>query len=178
MPPRAEPVAPRPRLVPLSARKEERLRPYAERLLRFLERQAAPEHTGPRATLEQLAFTLQTRNEPMAARLALLAHSLEELRARLRGYLDGRPEPEHRFQGTARAEQRAGTVPVHGLDESALRQLAARWVEGAEPDWRALYPEGTPRRFPLPTYPFAGRSYWLPRSAPTRAPAPAERLHP
>ncbi|RKG95269.1 hypothetical protein D7V97_37505, partial [Corallococcus sp. CA053C] len=175
--PRSEPSArERPRLIVLSAFKEEQLRPYAERLLRFLDRQAAPEHTGPCASLSQVACSLQTRNEPMAARLVFISASLEALRVQLRRYLAGHPDPADCFQGTVRGDGPTGRVSARGEDVPALRELAARWVEGADIDWPMLYPEGRPRRHPLPTYPFAHRPYWLPRTEPALTRPPP--LHP
>ena len=175
----AEPTSrERPQVIVLSALKEEQLRPYAERLLRFLERQASPEHTGPRARLSQVAYTLQTRNDALTARLAWVSPSLEALRVQVRRYLEGQPDAEDRFQGMARAEKPEAGGTVQGAEAAAPRELAARWVSGEDVDWARLYPEGLPRRHPLPTYPFARRSYWLPRTEPTAPLASPSRLHP
>ncbi|WP_309896269.1 SDR family NAD(P)-dependent oxidoreductase [Archangium sp.] len=171
------PAEERPRLIVLSARKEERLRPYAERLLHFLKRQADPRYAGPRTELARLAYTLQIRNDAMDARLAVIAPSLDVLRAQLERYLQGQAEPGSVFQGLARSEKPT-KVPTRGVDAAALRELAAQWSQGAEIDWRTLYPEGTPRRTPLPTYPFARQSYWLPRSKQSVPATSSARVHP
>ncbi|TSC31293.1 SDR family NAD(P)-dependent oxidoreductase [Corallococcus sp. Z5C101001] len=178
--PRADAPPPeRPRLVVLSALKEDRLRPYAERLLRVLDRQAAPGGTAPRASLSQIAYSSQIRGEPMPARLAFVASSLEALRVQLRSYLEGTSLPADCFQGTGRAAPSTASLSARGTEAPALRELAARWVEGQDVDWSTLHPEGRPRRHPLPTYPFAWRSYWLPRTehVATSGGAP-RRLHP
>ncbi|MBM7114716.1 SDR family NAD(P)-dependent oxidoreductase [Archangium primigenium] len=169
----------RPQVIVLSALKEDRLRPYAERLLGFLDRQAAPEYTGPRASLVQIAHALQTRNEAMAARLAWISSSQETLRVQVRRYLEDQPDPEGRFQGLVRAEKSAGVRAPRGEELSALRDLAARWVDGEDIDWAALHAHGRPRRQPLPPYPFARRSYWLPRTERALPVAQGpQRLHP
>ncbi|MFB1482194.1 SDR family NAD(P)-dependent oxidoreductase [Corallococcus sp. RDP092CA] len=178
----ALPAPERPCLVVLSTLKEDRLRPYAERLLRFVERQAASGGAPPRASLRQIAYASQLRGEPMAARLAFVASSLEGLRAQLLRYLEEGPSlPEDCFQGTGRAGQTTGALSARETDAPALRALAARWVEGQDVDWSTLYPEGPPRRHPLPTYPFAWRSYWLPRTTAQAGPPSGgvpPRLHP
>jgi acyl transferase domain-containing protein/acyl carrier protein len=43
-----------------------------------------------------------------------------------------------------------------------LRAVAMLWQVGAEIDWTALHP-GSPRRMPLPTYPFQRRRFWVDR---------------
>ncbi|MCY1047775.1 SDR family NAD(P)-dependent oxidoreductase [Corallococcus sp. bb12-1] len=160
------PMPERPRLVVLSAPKEDRLRPQAERLLRLLDRQAAPGNTAARASLGRIAYSSQMRGEPMAARLAFVSSDLEVLRGQLRRYLEGPALPEDCFQATVRPGSPSGALSARGTDAPALRELAARWVEGQDVDWATLHPEGRPRRHPLPTHPFAWRSYWLPRTEP------------
>lgn len=60
-----------------------------------------------------------------------------------------------------------------GEDAPALRRaVAGLWVNGVEPDWRAVLGEG--RRVDLPTYPFQRQRFWLGGidgpQAPTAAP--------
>jgi amino acid adenylation domain-containing protein len=45
-------------------------------------------------------------------------------------------------------------------DESVLATLGKLWVNGVNPDWRAVA-EGPRRRVPLPTYPFERHRYWI-----------------
>jgi acyl transferase domain-containing protein/cyclopropane fatty-acyl-phospholipid synthase-like methyltransferase/acyl carrier protein len=62
-----------------------------------------------------------------------------------------------------------------GKDDWAemLAALAKLYVRGAQVDWAGVNrPYGGLRRT-LPTYPFERRTYWLPTTAPTRAPPPA-----
>jgi len=49
-----------------------------------------------------------------------------------------------------------------------LRKLAELWVHGVSVPWAALYPDGTPGRISLPTYPFARERYWINDAGSTR----------
>ncbi|WP_172437238.1 non-ribosomal peptide synthetase [Lysobacter enzymogenes] len=175
-------LAPGPWLFPLSARDPQCLRASAERLLAFLA--GAPSLPG-------LAFTLQAGREPMPHRLAILAADAQELQARLRGYLRGDAAAGVYSGHAARAA--AGDRTGHRTDDPAgaelqtalarwaaqghYDQLASLWVNGFAFDWRALYPNGAPRRISAPTYPFNPRRFWLDTlDAPavaTSAPVPA-----
>jgi hypothetical protein len=56
----------------------------------------------------------------------------------------------------AAAGERAALEPLAG------RAVVDRWLDGGDADWRALWPEGTPRRLALDApYPFERRSYWF-----------------
>jgi acyl transferase domain-containing protein len=70
----------------LSAQSPAQLKEYASRLLRYLDRE-------PGEAPERIAFTLQTGRESMPERLAVLASGTEELRSKLRSYLDGSSTP-------------------------------------------------------------------------------------
>src|SRR3546814_13753379 len=69
-------------LIVLSARDEDRLRAYANRLLQFIR--------SERDTLRllDLAYTLQMGREAMAQRLAFRAASLDEVERTLQAYVD------------------------------------------------------------------------------------------
>lgn len=149
-----------PVLVVLSARDDERLRAYAGRLIAFLER-------TPAADLPAVAWTLQTGREPMAARLAVVAHDADHLLDRLRRFRDGAGPADGVYQGIVKSTAQA---PKEGNDPAAVdalaRQhafdrLAALWVLGAAVTWSLLYPDEPPARVPLPTYPFARTRFWL-----------------
>ena len=59
-----------------------------------------------------------------------------------------------------------------------LGAVAELWIAGATIDWRGLWPEGSPGRVPLPTYPFERSRHWIGIDDPVAprdftAPAPA-----
>jgi acyl transferase domain-containing protein/thioesterase domain-containing protein/acyl carrier protein len=43
----------------------------------------------------------------------------------------------------------------------AMHAVGELWASGTEIDWTGLHLESTPRRVPLPTYPFEHRRYWI-----------------
>jgi acyl transferase domain-containing protein len=154
-----------PAMVLLSARDEERLRARARELLACL--------ATPDVELADLAYTLQVGREAMDERLALLVHSLDELRDRLAAYLAGETAAEGLYLGQAR--RGAGALAALAGDDDMAGTLAtwfARgkydrlldlWTKGLHVDWQRLHGDSEhPRRISLPTYPFAGERHWFP----------------
>jgi FkbH-like protein len=162
---RTEPVK---KLLPFSARDRDSLRSLVERLCAYLDKEPSDE-----TDLLRIAYTLQVGREPMQQRLAVIAATLEELVERLRGYLDGNIDQNSVFEGLqdarfARVFQMRDADPLWDSlsdtpSEAQLQRLALLWVNGAEFAWRSLYSDAKPRPLSLPTYPFGGRSYYLPR---------------
>jgi acyl transferase domain-containing protein/acyl carrier protein len=121
--------------------------------------------------LEDLAYTLQVGREAMRYRLALRVHSLDELRSRLRHYLEGVGGLGDVWVGEARL--RADNSSTFVVDEETTRRVAAQigqgqhdellrlWTRGMTFDWNQLYGAHRPRRISLPTYPFARERLWI-----------------
>ncbi|MBU6402260.1 MAG: SDR family NAD(P)-dependent oxidoreductase, partial [Verrucomicrobia bacterium] len=166
------------RLIVLSARTEEQLRTYAERLVSRLE------SGDPGLDLAAVAFTLQVGREPQDERLALIASSVEETVAKLRAFLAGAPEGEGWWRGRASRPSDALRILMDGdeggglvrrmLEAGDLEKCARLWVAGVPLEWLRLYPSGRPKRVSLPTYPFKKERYWISEKAASgRAPAEA-----
>jgi len=137
-------------VVPLSARKG-RLKAYAEVLLENLKERGAAEAPG----LRDVAYTLQSGRDVFEERLAIVATSIEELTGRLEAFV-AQGTNDGVYTSDSRAEGEAG--PQSGDDPAGL---ATRWVRGAKVDWAGTAGPGSPRRVPLPTYPFARRRCWF-----------------
>ncbi len=170
-----------PQIVVLSARTKERLRAYAKVLVEHLDEMGGVDGDGvgqpPR--LADIAFTLQVGREPMEERLALVARDLEELRRHLMSFVEERPEGSGFFLGRVRAGKAIAETLVEG-DEGAefvqklarnrrMDKLARLWTMGIDIDWRLLHHGSSPRRVPLPPYPFERQAHWVhARPSPTR----------
>jgi len=174
-----EPPRPAPRpeaaLILLSARDAERLTAYAGKLARFIAAR------GDGLALDDLAFTLQAGREPMAQRLAFVARTLDEARARFDAVASGadmsgahianikahRDEMGPYTDGARAAETAARLFAAGRLDE-----IGALWVKGLDVDWRALHAARDtprpPRLTGLPTYPFLTRRLFLPDPKPAQ----------
>ncbi|MFA6174051.1 MAG: beta-ketoacyl synthase N-terminal-like domain-containing protein, partial [Kiritimatiellales bacterium] len=174
-----------PALILLSAKNEAPLGDVVDTLLRFLNGMTDSETPD----IADIAFTLQVGREAMAERLAVIADSVAELKAKL-----GRMEAVDCYKGTVtrnkealRALNEDDALPENvrqRFAEGNVRQLAELWVKGVNIDWQALYDETAftgrrPRRVTLPSYPFARQRYWLPETGGNRriSQAPAQ-LHP
>jgi acyl transferase domain-containing protein/acyl carrier protein/2-polyprenyl-3-methyl-5-hydroxy-6-metoxy-1,4-benzoquinol methylase len=166
--------------VVLSALDEDRLRESAARL-----RDDLRNGSWTDADLPDIAYTLQVGREPMPARFATVAGSIEALTAALDACVRGTELPPDTFTGTGLP----GTLTALAADDDfrqtllrwaargKLSPLAEAWTGGAEVDWSRLHTDGPrPRRVGLPTYPFARERYWytdvVPGSDRRAAPTP------
>jgi polyketide synthase PksL len=163
-----------PYLFTLSARNEDRLRDYADRLLVRLRSEQQPD-------LASFCYTLQAGREAMEERLATVVSDVPELIERLADW---------RKRGSAAAEVHRGSLaPRRGsrrsailaktdMGEQSLLKLASRWAAGEDVDWDSLYSQ-PPRRMSVPTYPFARERYWVSDSlVPERPALSSALLHP
>src|SRR5262249_2804321 len=113
--------------------------------------------------LDDLAYTLQVGREAMQERLAMQVGSLQELKEKLQGYIEGRQEDGDWYRGQVK---RHDAISLFATDEDGQKAIVAwmskgkyeklleLWVKGATIDWIYLYGEHLPYRVSLPTYPF------------------------
>ena len=140
-------------------------------------------------TLPQIAYTLQVGREAMEHRLALQVRAHAELEQKLTRHAAGESGIEELYRGEVKAGRE--TLGVFAGDEELQEaigrwmqrgkygKLLELWVKGLKFDWDLLYPDHTPRRVSLPTYPFARTRCWLPFSVPSNAGTTAEEsAHP
>jgi polyketide synthase PksN len=159
-------TAENPVIIALSAKDEERLREQARQLLA-----AVRDRQFSDSDLTDIAYTLQVGREAMEERLGLLAASLEELEAKLAGFIAGGEDIGDYYRGQARRNK--DTLAVLARDEEMSSTIDAwiakgkyaklldLWVKGLNLDWNKLYQDARPRRVSLPTYPFARERYWV-----------------
>ncbi|KFE71837.1 SDR family NAD(P)-dependent oxidoreductase [Hyalangium minutum] len=163
-----------PQLFVLSAQAEDRLRESVEQLLSHLTDEGIRDEE-----LADVAWTLQVGRDALPARLAVVATRAEELKARLRDWLDGRADTQHVLSATVAVRRggKKGSTPGNGAAAGLETALAARdlpglaqlWISGVELPWASLHPAGARRRVALPGYPFARERYWVePAPAPLR----------
>ncbi|MEO8382098.1 MAG: SDR family NAD(P)-dependent oxidoreductase [Acidobacteriota bacterium] len=163
-----------PYLFTLSAKNEDRLGQYADRLLLRLQRE-------PRIDLASLCYTLQTGREAMEERLAIVAAGLSELSALLGAWRkEGAAAGVYRGSlGPRRGPRRSARLVRTAGGEPGLTELASRWAAGEEVEWESLYGGTLPSRISAPTYPFARERYWVSDApVPGKAVIPDARLHP
>ena len=121
--------------------------------------------------LSDIAWTLQIGREPMRARLAIVAASLDELKQGLRDYLGG-VRKERLYVGAV--EQAGVLASAFSGEAEALEDLTRRWVargdlarlaslwtQGVDLDWSLLSRAAPPRIISLPTYPFRRERFWF-----------------
>jgi len=147
-------------LIVLSARNKERLKEMAGNFCRYLD-------DANNVDLSRLAYTLQVGRLAMEERLSLIVSSSEELREKLRDYIEGRENQAHVYYGTIKGEVSSSIAEERVEKEILLDKLAKLWIGGGEIDWLALYPGSTLKIMSLPTYPFARERYWIPEELPT-----------
>jgi 3-oxoacyl-(acyl-carrier-protein) synthase/enoyl-CoA hydratase/carnithine racemase/acyl carrier protein len=157
-------------VVVLSAKSEDRLRAYAQKLLEFLENNCvwtAEKDSEGKTRLPDIAYTLQTGRKAMDERLAVVVSDILELKEKLKGYLNGNLTQEGLYIGRVKVsgidtevKGRLNSV-MEAVIEGRWDKLAQYWVNGLEVDWRLLHNDPPPCRISLPTYPFARKRYWI-----------------
>ena len=160
-----------PYLFVLSAKNEERLIAYAERMLEYadsvvmekIDKRKSNSPNQRRTRIENLTYTLQVGREPMEERLGCVVESMGDLKAKLKSFLkvaDAVDNVEGLYRGRAKGNNNSPVAPEADIDklirEREFSRLLALWVNGCVFDWNKLYPESKPFRMSLPTYPFAG----------------------
>lgn len=143
----------------LSARTQDQLKAQAENLVIHLEK--------PHELLaEDVSFTLMVGRRSMAHRLTLVASGLDDVCQALRTWLRGRAdsgvesgECPVTVNGGPQLPARL-TEAVGNTRGANLRALGRKFLAGASIDAGSVFQR--PRlRVPLPTYPFADKSYWV-----------------
>jgi acyl transferase domain-containing protein len=158
----------------MSAKNEERLREYVNRLLVHL-------RSAQEIDLASLCYTLQVGREAMEERLALVVSNVDELIDRLGGWSKRQSSADiyRGSLGPRRGSTRSSKVEQAAMGEQSLIHLASMWAAGEDVDWESLYPGTEPRRIGLPTYPFARERYWVTDSLiPERRTPSNAQLHP
>jgi len=161
-----------PQLIVLSAKNEERLKEYAERIVKFLDSTLNSEPSTP--NLPDIAYTLQTGREAMRERLAVCVSSIDELKEKLAAVAAGESDTEGLYRGNAKnGKAQAGalfqgkagkTVIDTIIAEKNFEKAAQLWISGIPIEWDLFYAENKPQRISLPTYPFVKKRYWLPET--------------
>lgn len=133
-------------------------------------RVALPEAEIRTVTLAQIAYTLMHGRDVFKERLACIAHSREELLSQLKAYIQA-PDAAVASLWThaIRSDDAAIEKPGTGVDAASLADWAAWWVgtKSATLEWVELYPNAeTPRKFPLPAYPFQLDHIWYKAAQP------------
>ena len=161
----------RPALIVLSAKNEERLKEAAKNLYTYLTSPLAPRPLP----LHEVAYTLQIGREAMDERLAMIVRSVEELKGKLKKFIEGQDRIENLYHGQPKhhKEEILAVLATNDeleesieiwISEGRYEKLLDLWVKGLIVDWNKLYGDNKPRRIGLPTYPFAKERYWISES--------------
>jgi acyl transferase domain-containing protein/NADP-dependent 3-hydroxy acid dehydrogenase YdfG/aryl carrier-like protein len=155
-------------LIVLSCTQSGQIKSLCREFSPFFEQKTSVRQQRP-VTLASVAYTLQIGRKAMNERLALIASTISEAAEKLTQYANtesdipglytsqvknGNTDFGLLLQGRAGAEYKRIIIEDRNLD-----RLAQLWVSGAEIEWHLLYPETTPPKIPLPTYPFAKQRY-------------------
>ncbi|MEZ0115423.1 amino acid adenylation domain-containing protein/FkbM family methyltransferase [Catenulispora sp. EB89] len=156
-------TAPGPALIVLSARSEEQLVQQARRLhvrLGELSEDA----------LADVAWTLQVGRMALEQRLAFVASSIQDARARLAAFAENPGQAGAWLRGTvhigrgdrsgSHAEQDLRADAEAWTERGRGEEILRAWTEGATVGWDSLRGASPVRRISLPGYPFATDRCW------------------
>jgi len=147
----------KPFLFVLSAKNEDRLKAYADSMLKFVE--------NNEVSLLDLTYTLQIGRDEMKQRLGLAINTVDELKQLLQEYINGEVV-ENVYTGKVNKKNKEIVLPNSSdiasyISEYNHEALLKTWVVGAAIDWNEIYGSNKPKRANIPTYPFARESYWF-----------------
>ncbi|MGB0524621.1 MAG: SDR family NAD(P)-dependent oxidoreductase [Flammeovirgaceae bacterium] len=148
----------------LSAKNQEDLRVYLKEIYNFISRKRLTSSLS----FTNICYTLQVGRTPQADRLAIQAHSVDDLLQKIQLYLQNNIDEASTFLGTT------NPYSFNATDSSApqidarlitldLPRIAKEWVKGKIIPWTQLYTSKV-QRIELPGYPFAKTSFWLPNT--------------
>lgn len=152
------PVFQGPYLIVLSAKNKDRLKVYAESMLEHVEKYEI--------NLADFAYTLQIGRDTMTNRLGFIVNSTDQLKEKLKAYINGETTIEDFYQGETNSNKKdVSNEESNNLQEAIINrnfsELLTIWVRGLDVDWNMLYDTLKPKRLSLPTYPFARERYWF-----------------
>lgn len=160
-----------PYVILLSAKNKDRLREYASNLYAYFTKVLTQKEDRNYISIQNLAYTLQHRENEMNERLAFFASSLEDVIRKLSQYLDGNYSDNEIFVGTCNKnseemnnllDDEEGNAYLEQLiNNRKIEKLAKLWVRGFHVSWSELYEMNYGKRIPLPGYPFAKERYWI-----------------
>jgi len=169
----------KPHVFLLSARDPGALARHAAGMAAFLAEGA----DGAELPLADIAYTSQVGRTHMAARLAVIASSVADLKDKLERWIaEGDAADVFHANAGDRAydagqliQGEAGLAFLRDvLAAGDLAKAATLWTMGAGIDWSLAHTGTRPRRVSLPAYPFAKERYWIQAAARPDAPAAAE----
>lgn len=128
-------------LLLLSARNPIQLDQARKNLLTYLEKNKS-------ASLQNIAYTLQTGRRTFQYKLALFAHTIDEAIAQL-------------SQGVSQLLTNDNYKQKVEKDKSTINTYLYNWFEGKEANWEKLIEKGSYKKVNLPTYPFSNDVYWI-----------------
>lgn len=154
-------------IVVLSTSHPEQLLEAAKALLTFISQQSMED-----SQLVSLAYTLQVGREVQDERLAIIAHSMDDLCRKLLNFTEGSEELPDVFSGTCKnTKENIGLFAEDDdfqqlintwLIKGKLQKLINAWLKGYAINWFGLYGDTKPVRMSLPGVVFAKQSYWFP----------------
>ncbi|MGK7910740.1 MAG: beta-ketoacyl synthase N-terminal-like domain-containing protein [Synechococcus sp.] len=120
----------------------------------------------PACALRDICFTASTRRSHFAYRLAIVAHSLEDLRQQLDDLLS--QSTTHFGHKSSRRQSKEPPALIYPAPETPiseqadlLRYLAQQWLEGIQIDWEQLYQFFPGQFIDVPFYQFDYHPYWV-----------------
>lgn len=171
--------------IPLSAKTEERLVVYANRLLNYMKKAEKDKNVR----LTDIAYTLQIGREVMKTRVAFLVKSKTDLIEKLQQFCEDVSESDQIYYYDSPSIENKDSFLLDGSEgknyiDAVIKynktdKLAKLWVRGYQIDFEKLYKGIEHHKISLPTYPFLQERYWLPQEfAEEAASESISRLHP
>lgn len=147
-----------PILMPLSAKGHPQLLQYAQAVRMYL----VDEFDAQKNSLADIAYTFQVGRPAMTHRLAVVAHTIDELCERLDAFVSSGAKDAHCCWGEVENEvEQPSPLRIDEDTALSLAEISRRWVAGQAVDWNSYNEQRQARRrHGLPSYPFERKHYW------------------
>ena len=147
-----------------SAQNQAALQSLLKKYVLFLDRYGDSQND-----LRNLSYTLQLGRDEWSQRLGIIAKDKITLIKKIKNYLEEKKDPDtisdsvlEEISKEFKADGESKLAIDCLLENKVLRPLLTLWAKGASVDWSKLY-KNDAHFIGLPTYPFDGDEYWLPR---------------
>ncbi|EDP94607.1 polyketide synthase of type I [Kordia algicida OT-1] len=139
----------------LSAKNEDRLIAYAEKIIRWIDT------SSETFNFNDAIYSWQVGRTAMKKRLAIQATNFQDLKEKLSQWIAGKTV-ETTWSSSNAATNYTEEIIAKAISEKNISLLGQIWTTGATINWEAYYANQNDLAFvSLPTYPFAKDHYWI-----------------
>ena len=142
-------------LIVLSAKSEHTVRVEAEQMLDWMD------ENSEELSLKNMSYTLLIGRNHYEYRVAYVVATVEELKQKLKNTVDEIDVIKKVKRKNSSDASKEMTLKDAEESISMINELARKYLDGEEFDWKQLFEKKNVHRISLPGYPFERETYWI-----------------